>query len=133
MPLCPTLLSFSASIFQYPTAQMLVEPARRLGRVGAGDRYVASAVAENRSAADESGSELVSQVAWVLLASWVDLEKAGAGGCRKSTAAAGGLDCVDVGRYGCQVRHDEVSTAPEPRPPLSWTLRPPAWAMSAAP
>lgn len=91
--------------------QTCASPPIRLGRVGAGDRYVASAVAENRSAADESGSELVSQVFRVLRASWVDLENAGAGGSSRSAAAASVLDCADGGRYGCQVRHDEVSTA----------------------
>lgn len=97
---------------------------------------MASAVAENRSAADESGSELVSQVFSVLRASCVDLENAGAGGSSKSAAAAAAAvsDCADGGRYGCQVRHDEVSTAPRPPPVSSWALRlPPACAMSTAP
>lgn len=91
--------------------QTSAEPGIRLGRVGAGDRYVASPAVENRSAADESGSELVSQVFIVLRGSCVDLENAGAGGCSKSAAAGVVLDCADGGRYGCQVRH-EVSAVP---------------------
>lgn len=85
-----------------------VGPPRRLGRVGAGERYVASALAENRSAAEESGSELVSQVAMVLLVSWADLWNAGAGATSssESTAAVCLIDSEDGGRHGCVVRHD---------------------------
>lgn len=101
---------------------MSVESGIRLGRVGAGDKCVASAFVENRSAAEESGSELVSQVFRVLRTSCVDLENAGAGGTSRSAAAAAVFDCADGGRYGCQVRHDEVSGAPWPFV-LSLTLR----------
>ncbi|KAL1865524.1 hypothetical protein Daus18300_007169 [Diaporthe australafricana] len=89
------------------------------GRPGAGDRCVASGVAENRSAADESGSELVSQVPRVVRAPRDDLWNAGAGASRGLTGpaavavAASPADCAEGGRRGCQVRHDEVSTIPD--------------------
>lgn len=114
-------------------SQTSAEPGIRLGRVGAGDKYVASALAENRSAADESGSELVSQVANVLLTSCVDLWNAGAGGTRRSAAAASVvLECADGGRHGCVVRHDEELTAAGSPP---WSLRLPllACAIPTAP
>lgn len=62
----PNILLVAARIHHHFMVQTRAEPAAsgiRLGRPGAGDRYVASPGADNRSAADDSGSELVSQVA----------------------------------------------------------------------
>ena len=132
MPASKKTLIFGVDNFQYLITQTSVEPGIRLGRVGAGDRYVASADEENRSAADESGSELVSQVAWVLLASCADLWKAGAGGSRRSAAAAAMLEFVDGGRQGCVVRHAEELTAPGP-PSSLWMLSLLACAMPTSP